>query len=95
MPLSGGVPDEAEIAQSLAAARTCLSARTSITECTPFFVAPNLTLADLHAVPILAYFALPRKAGHCSPSTVLERWFSMMTSRPSMQRTKSRYESGS
>lgn len=94
LPLSGGVPDEAKVAQSLAAARTCLSALASIIECTPFLVAPRLTLADLHAFPILAYLALaPEGRQLLAEYPMLERWLSMMRARDSVQRTGSRYES--
>jgi glutathione S-transferase len=95
-PLSGGVPDEAKIAQSLAAARTCLSALDPITECRPFLLGPSLTLADLHAFPILAYFSLAAEGRQLlAQNPLLEQWLDLMKSRQSVQRTKSRYESGS
>jgi glutathione S-transferase len=94
LPLSGGVPDEARIAQSLAAARTCLSALVPLVEGTPFLVAPHLTLADVHAFPILAYLALaPEGRQLLAEFPVLDDWLTMMNSRASVQRTKSRYES--
>lgn len=96
LPLSGGVPDEQKIAQSLAAARTCLSALTSITECQPFLVGASLTLADLHAFPILAYLSFaPEGRRLLAEVPLLEGWLAMMRSRPSVRRTMSRYESGS
>jgi len=96
LPLSGGVPDEAKIAQALGAARTCLSALAAISECRPFLIGPSLTLADLHAYPILAYFSLAAEGRQLlAEYPVLDQWLSMLKSRPSVQRTKSRYESGS
>jgi glutathione S-transferase len=95
LPLSGRAPDEAKVAQALATARACLSAIAAITECKPFLVAPTLTLADLHAFPILAYLALaPEGRQLLADCPVLDDWLSMMESRSSVQRTKSRYESG-
>jgi glutathione S-transferase len=96
VPLSNRVPDEAKIAQSLAAARTCLSALGAIIECRPFLVGSSLTLADLHAFPILAYFSLAAEGRQLlADFPVLDQWLNKMKSRPSVQRTKSRYESAS
>jgi glutathione S-transferase len=96
LPLSGAVPDELKIAQALAASRTCLAALTAITECRPFLLGEALTLADLHAFPILAYFALaPEGQVLLAEYPALNTWLAMMKSRPSVQRTKSRYEAGS
>jgi glutathione S-transferase len=93
VPLSGRTPNESTVAESLAAARTCLSALIRIVECQPFLVAPNLTLADLHALPILAYFCLaPEGQQVIAEYPALERWLAMMNSRPSVQRTRSKYE---
>jgi glutathione S-transferase len=95
-PLSGGVPDDAKVAQSLAAARTCLSALGAIIECRPFLVGSSLTLADLHAFPILAYLSLaPEGQQLLAEYPALDQWLRLMKSRPSVQRTKSRYESTS
>jgi glutathione S-transferase len=96
LPLSGAMPDEHKIAQALAASRTCLAALTAITECRPFLLGEALTLADLHAFPILAYFALaPEGQALMAEYPALNTWLAMMKSRPSVQRTKSRYEAGS
>lgn len=93
LPLSGAVPDEARITQALAAARTCLAALSEITECRPFLLGAALTLADLHAFPILAYFALaPEGQALLAEYPALDTWLAMMKSRPSVRRTKSRYE---
>jgi glutathione S-transferase len=93
LPLSGAAPDEVRIAQALAAAQTCLAALSAITECRPFLLGTALTLADLHAFPILAYFALaPEGKALLAGYAALDTWLAMMKSRPSVQRTKSRYE---
>jgi len=96
LPHSGGVSNEATVAQSLAAARTCLSALAALVACKPFLVGPGLTLADLHAFPILAYLSLaPEGWQLLAEYPALERWLAMMKSRPSVLRTTSRFESGS
>lgn len=92
-PPSGAVPDEAGIAQALTAARTCLTALMAITQCRPFLLGEALSLADLHAFPILAYFALaPEGQALLAEYPALDTWLSMMSARPSVQRTKSHYE---
>lgn len=94
-PAAGGKPDEALIAESLAAAQTCLSALAAIAECAPFLVAPRLTLADLHAFPVLKYFSLaPEGRELMANYPALERWLALMSARPSAQRTRSMYEAG-
>lgn len=93
LPLSGAVPDEHKIAQALVAARTCLAALTAITECRPFLLGEPLTLADLHAFPILAHFALaPEGQALLAEYPALNTWLAMMKARRSVQRTKSPYE---
>jgi glutathione S-transferase len=93
IPASGGTSNEKAVAESLTAARTCLAALCALVSCDPFFLGPKLTLADLHALPILLYFSLAAEgrqllAGH----RALEQWLAMMRSRTSVERTKSRYE---
>ncbi|HEY6965961.1 MAG TPA: glutathione S-transferase family protein [Burkholderiales bacterium] len=93
IPASGGASNEKTVAESLAAARTCLAALDALVGCEPFLLGPKLTLADLHALPILLYFSLAAEgrqllAGH----RALEQWLAMMRSRASVERTRSRYE---
>jgi glutathione S-transferase len=93
VPLSGGTADESKVAESLAAARTCLSALASIIECRPFLVGGAISLADLHAFPIIAYFSLaPEGQRVIAEYPALERWLAMMNSRASVQGTRSKYE---
>jgi glutathione S-transferase len=50
----------------------------------------------LHALPILAYFSLAAEGRQLlADFPVLDQWLNKMKSRPSVQRTKSRYESAS
>jgi len=57
-PLSGASTNQITVVESVAAAATCLSALAAIVEFKPFLVTPQLTLADLHALPILRYLTL-------------------------------------
>jgi glutathione S-transferase len=93
IPLSDGVSNDDRVSKSLSVARTCLSALTSITEGAQFLVGQALTLADLHALPIIAYFALTLEGRQLLAAyPAIERWLMLMNSRPSVQRTKSNYE---
>ncbi|TIT21585.1 MAG: glutathione S-transferase family protein [Mesorhizobium sp.] len=49
-------PDEAEIANGLRQARTALQALSSLKAEGPWLLGTDLTLADLHAAPIIGYF---------------------------------------
>jgi glutathione S-transferase len=93
LPLSGGVSNETTIAESVAASRTCLAALSALVECNPYFVAGELTLADLHAFPILRYLSLaPEGRQLLAEHPALEAWHTLMLARPSVQRTQTRYE---
>ncbi len=93
IPMSGGKPDETKIAESMAMAATCLTALDALVSVDPFLVGPHVTLADLHAFPILLYFSLADEGRQLlTQYPTIERWFAMMRSRPSVERTRSRYE---
>jgi len=93
IPMSGGKPDETKIAESMAVAATCLKALDALASAAPFLVGPHITLADLHALPILLYFSLAEEGRHLlAQYPTIEQWLAMMRSRPSVERTRSRYE---
>jgi glutathione S-transferase len=93
VPLAGGKADDSKVSESLAAARTCLSALGSIIQCRPFLIGANVSLADLHAFPVLLYFSLaPEGQRAIAEYPELERWLAMMNSRASVQGTRSKYE---
>jgi glutathione S-transferase len=59
----------------------------------PWLTGPTLTLADLHAAPMFAYFRLADEgaklmADHAS----LQRWWQAIAARPSMTATRSPLE---
>lgn len=95
VPLEGGAPNESEISGALGPAATCLNALERLADPDPFLLGGDLTLADLHAFPILRYFALAPEghemiAGH----PPLHTWLEMMSGRPSVVRTRSSYDAG-
>ncbi|HEU5297666.1 MAG TPA: glutathione S-transferase family protein, partial [Burkholderiaceae bacterium] len=92
-PLRGRPSDEAKIADALAASELCLSALAALAPCQPHLLGPDLTLADLHAYPMLRYLSLAAEGevllNRYEP---LRRWFDLMRTRPSVERTRTRYE---
>jgi glutathione S-transferase len=93
VPLEGDTPDEAKVAESSAAANTSLAALTELVECEPFLLGQQLTLADLHAFPILRYFSMtPEGRELLAEYSALNQWLARMLSRPSVQRTMTTYE---
>ena len=92
-PMSGRPSNEAKIAAALADARLCLGALDGLVECKPCLLGPDITLADLHAFPILAYFALAPEGAAClREHAALTRWIDQMQARQSVQRTRTVYE---
>jgi glutathione S-transferase len=69
VPVSGGTPDESQIATSLQASATCVDALEGLLGSAPFLAGEALSLADLHASRCFATCALRRKAWHCSGRT--------------------------
>lgn len=93
VPRDGRTPNEAKIAEAVATARVCLDALNEIVACEPFLLGAQITLADLHAFPILKYFSLTREGRdsiHSHPA--LDQWLRMMESRLSVQRTRASFE---
>jgi glutathione S-transferase len=53
----------------------------------------ELTLADLHALPILLYFAMTREgADTLAAHPRLRAWLDYAAARPSVQRTRGKFE---
>lgn len=94
VPLNGGAADEAQIAQGLAESARCLCALEALVELQPFLVSEAVSLADLHAYPMLRCLSLTPEG-----RTLLEQahprlwaWLESMEQRPGIVRTRSRYE---
>jgi glutathione S-transferase len=93
VPLNGGAPNEAEISNSLQSAATCLVALDTLLGSAPFLAGEYLSLADLHAFPILRYFCLaPEGYASLKPHRGVLRWYEAMLTRSSVSRTTTKYE---
>ena len=92
-PVHGRAPDEARIASALPRARTCLGALEALQGGSRCLAGPRLTLADLHAAPIFAYFTkTPEGASLIAEFPTLAIWWAKISARPSMMATRSPFE---
>jgi glutathione S-transferase len=92
-PAENIAPDEQHLTESLTKSRTCCRALQEILGGKRYFAGDELTLADLHALPILLYFSMASAGAEMlSAHPSLRTWLDNMAARPSVQRTKGRYE---
>jgi glutathione S-transferase len=92
-PRAGTEVNETIVAEALAKSRTCCRALEQILGANRYFTGAELTLADLHALPILLYFSLtPEGAAAFATFPRLRAWLENMAARPSVQRTKGKFE---
>lgn len=90
----GGTPDEDKIASAMVDSAKCLAALEEICAAGPFLVGERISLADLHAFPILRYFSLTPEGSSALPGyPALHGWMQSMLARPSVLGTASTYES--
>ena len=88
-PERGEAPDEARIAAALPIAATCLAELSRLRGNGPWLAGALLTLADLHAGPMFAYFLrAPEGAELLSAEPALQTWWSAIASRPSFAATE-------
>ena len=88
-PEQGKTPDEAVIAAALETARTCLSTLTRLRDGRAFLAGDRLSLADLYAARILAYFVrVPEGAALLADYPALGRWWTGLTARPAFRATE-------
>jgi glutathione S-transferase len=81
-PRRGVAADEAKIAAGLAKSETCLRALDAIMGEGPWLAGPSLTLADLHAAPMIDYFRLaPEGRDMLDWFPRIAAWFESMTGR--------------
>lgn len=84
----GRVSDEARIASGLARSAIVLGELEKMLDTQTFLVGEAITLADLHAAPMIAYFRLaPEGAQALSGHTELAAWWERTNARPSLRRT--------
>jgi glutathione S-transferase len=88
-PKRGDAPDEALVAASLEQARTCLLALAALKRDGRWMLGDGLTLADLHAAPMFAYFAqAPEGQALLGGHPPLGGWWEGMQSLASMAATQ-------
>ncbi len=93
IPERGGMANEVIVAEALPNIRACLKALESLLGTERFFTGSEVSLADLHAAPILLYFALTVEGRKMlTEHARLVRWLSELRTRRSVQQTKSIYE---
>lgn len=89
VPLLGGTPDEEIVAAALDPARTTVGALEALLDSAALFGGASPSLADLHLVPIYDYFSqTPEGETLLGPAANLRRWWSSMSGRPSVVKTK-------
>ena len=93
-PAQGRDADEAKIAAAIPKARLCLQALEDLIDPKePYLAGGDVSLADLHAAPMFAYFAMAKEgAGLLAAQPRLQRWWETMRNRPSMTATRSPVE---
>jgi glutathione S-transferase len=92
-PQEGIATDEALVTESLIKAATCCRALAEILGSKRWFTGDELTLADLHALPILLYFSMTREGSDTlAAQPRLRAWLDYAAARPSVQRTRGKFE---
>jgi glutathione S-transferase len=82
-------PDEALIAAGLGHARTVLRVLTSLKAAGPWLLGEQLTLADLHAAPIIAYFVKVAEGRDLLAEFAdIQDWYARVAARASFARTE-------
>jgi glutathione S-transferase len=91
LPRRGQAGDPEEIAGGLATATKVLGALEGLVADASFLVGPALSLADLHLLPMIAYFTeAPEGAALLARHPRLDNWFARMKTRPSFAATDPR-----
>jgi len=88
-PASGVAADEQKIAGALPKAKVCLSALCELMHEAPWLAGTAISLADLHAAPIVSVFRLaPEGANLLGRENRLRDWWERVSARPSFLRTQ-------
>ncbi|CAM5211110.1 Glutathione S-transferase OS=Bosea thiooxidans OX=53254 GN=ARD30_25575 PE=4 SV=1 [Bosea thiooxidans] len=88
VPKQGRAPDEARIQTALPKAQLCLRAINDLMDDGPYLAGAALTLADLHAAPMFAYFTLaPEAEALLAEQPAIKAWWASMSRRPAVQAT--------
>ena len=92
VPMMGGEPDEAMIDKVLPEVANCMQVLEKLFGQRSYFVNDALSLADLHLVPIHAYFCMtPDSAGILEKTPGLRQWWDGISSRGSVEATQPQF----
>lgn len=93
VPLRGGTPDEAVVSGGLRQVHKVLDVLAGLLSSENFLAGDTLTLADIHAYPMLACLGLaPEGCAAIEERPALVRWLGAMSLRASVVRTRTQYE---
>jgi glutathione S-transferase len=89
-PMLGGTTDEKAIAEAMPQVKRSVAALEALADDKgPFLCGPNLSLADLHLAPVMAYFSqTPEGKAALAGAPKLDRWWQQMSQRPSVAKTQ-------
>ncbi|MFQ6022274.1 MAG: glutathione S-transferase family protein [Acidiferrobacterales bacterium] len=88
-PMMGGEPDEAMIKAALPQVQKCMDVLENFLDDQPYLAGDTLSLADLHLLPIYAYFVMTPESGPIlEKKPGLRRWWESMSARESVQKTQ-------
>ncbi len=88
-PMMGGIPDAAAIEAALPEVQKCMDALEELLGDNACLAGDEISLADLHLIPIYGYFVLTPESGPVLESTPgLRRWWESMRGRDSLAKTQ-------
>lgn len=89
VPMQGGTPDQAVMAEGFAKADAAFAAIEALCADGPFLCGAAISLADLHLLPVVDYFAsVPAGRAVLDKHPKLAAWAAGMAARPSVVKTK-------
>jgi glutathione S-transferase len=89
VPMQGGTPNETMIAEAMSQAERVLAAIEVVVGENEFLCSQTISLADLHLIPILDYFARAEDGrAALERSRRLAAWWGRIAQRPSVVRTR-------
>ena len=89
VPMMGGEPDEAAIAEAVPQAETAAAALDDLLGDNAFLAGDAISLADLHLIPVFDYFrATPEGGNALEGKKSLQRWWNDISTRPSVAATQ-------
>ena len=89
VPMTGGTADEAVVRDAVPKAALVMDELERMLDGHPWLVGDSLSLADLHLMPIMAYFShTPEGQQLLDSHAGVKRWWAAASSRPSMAKTQ-------